>query len=239
MPPRLQELPDSLIMTTMKKLSLKDRVALSATNKYFKKQFDENFKSIKYYFKKGIATYKPHILFDNLTLDHLTTHFWRPRRNSGIPAYIKIVSFDFSYENYRGSITVHYDSREFDEEGNDLEPSIKFVKFQCREFHFPDNIQLSLSRKKPDDFALEYKIIDHPDRTAAAERVKNLLYITLAGYEKCRTTLKNRNFYGQNVAIPTIENKHTYLSLYNNPQIHQIFGMTYSQSTPKSSSKSS
>lgn len=245
MPPQteINILPDELIINTMKKLSLKDRIRLSETNKYFKKQFDENFKTLKYYFKKGIATKQiTRENFEDLTLQRLTERFWRPRRNSAIPGYMRIVDFNFHYETYRGTITVHYDPREFDQEGNDVQPSIKFVKFQCREFQQRDNILLTLSRKKPDDFILDYKIIDNSNETPDKERSKELLFILLAAYEKCRTILKNRAFYGQNVAIPDIENKHKYISLYKNPKIHQIFSMTYktpSHFTSKSSSVSS
>lgn len=245
MPPQteINILPDELIINTMKKLSLKNRIRLSETSKYFKQQFDENFKTLKYYFKKGIATKQiTRENFEDLTLQRLTERFWRPRRNSIIPGYIRIVDFNFHYQTYRGTITTYYDAREFDDDGNDIQPSIKFVKFQCREFEQRDNILLTLSRKKPDDFQIEYKVIDHPNEKPDKERSKELLFILLAAYEKCRAVLKNRRFYGQNVAIPDIEHKHKYLSLYKNPIIQEIFSMTYkhpSQSTPKSSSVSS
>lgn len=247
MPPKteIKDLHDELIVKTMKRLSLKDRIRLSETNTYFKKQFDENFKTLTYYFKKGVATKVAQITresFEDLTPERLATRFWRPRRNSGIPAYMRIVDFNFHYQTYRGTITVHYDPREFDDDGNDVQPSIKFVKFQCREFQEPDNILLTLSRKKPEDFVLEYKVLDNPQQAPDKERTKELLLTLLAAYEKCRIILKNRAFYGENVAIPELEHKHKYLSLYKNPRVHEIFGMTYktpSRSTPKSSSASS
>lgn len=241
MPPKtkITDLNNDLLVKMMKTMSLRNRVALSGTNRSMKAVFDENFKTIKYYFKKGIATKQITIdNFENFNIGRLITHAWTPRRNSGIPLYMQIAEFNFQYQEiYRGTITVHYDPR-----ANNITPSIKFVKFQCREFQRPDNILLTLSRKKPDDFALDYKIIDHPERAPDKERVKELLFILLAGYEKCRTLLKNHAFYGENVAIPDIEHKHKYLSLYKNPKIHEIFDLTYKtplRPTPKSSSASS